>query len=149
MCVWSQDGQKYRVAGRGESRAVTRETGRPGIRAARREFATVSQLYKFTVSQKSLKMGWKSYARQGLQRTPQLHSFTGKLKRLAGWVARDANHALADSRIRVSGQKKVKNREAWKRHWRHPHRKEKAATRIGIAALLLLRLIPVYALEGY
>ena len=43
----------------------------------------------------------------------------------------------------------MKNREAWKRHWSHPHRKEKAATRIGIAAFLFLRLIPVYAFEGY
>ena len=43
----------------------------------------------------------------------------------------------------------MKNREAWKRHWSHPHRKKEAATRIGIAAFLFLRLIPVYALEGY
>ena len=31
----------------------------------------------------------------------------------------------------------------------YPHCKEKAATRIGIAAFLFLCLIPVYALEGY
>jgi hypothetical protein len=57
---------------------------------------TVSQLHKFTDSQKSLKMGRKSCAWYGLQRTPQLHSFTRKLKSLVEAWARDANHALAE-----------------------------------------------------
>ncbi len=124
--------------------------GRPGSCAARREFVTVSQLHKFTDSQESQKMGWKSCARYGLQRTPQLHSFTGKLKSLAGgWVRPRRKSCARRQPERCFRSKKVKNREAWKRHWSHPHRKEKKATRIGIAAFLFLRLIPVYALEGY